>query len=196
MGYSSKDINFYIAYKNSRVKKKSGSKKALWILPPVLIILCLGGLFTYFHLQNMEIQKKIDNIDIYITDPEVVVQNEELIKLKEEQTRLLKQRNDFTGIWEAIESYPSLKKELYRSIEICAKNKIIIYDSTYSNQNGTLTMKASSGDVTSAATFIQDINRTGYFKSVSYGGWNLVNDNQYSFTVTCVLLAPEIQEEG
>lgn len=196
MGYkNSKDINFYKTLKKSKIKKKSGSKKALWVMPPVILVLVLGGLFTYFYMQNMVLQRQVDKIDSYLTDPLIIEQNEELSKLTEDQTKLINQKNDFAGIWRALESYPSLKKELYATIELCSKDKIVIYDSSYTSQNGLLIMKAFSFDITSAATFIQNMKKTGFFNSVTYGGWNLGNDNQYNFTVTCVV-APQRQGGG
>lgn len=91
----------------------------------------------------------------------------------------------------AINTYPELNKEIFEKIEESTKNKIIVYDISYTGTNGLMQMEATALDIGAASEFTQNLLATGLFEKVNYKGWSLGSNNRYTFNVICVLKAEE-----
>lgn len=186
---SDKDINLYKALKNVKAKNNNEPGKIRWLLPPVLIVLILGGAFAYLFLQNNRLQKEADQIKAYINNEEIKRKYKESQELQDQQQKLNEEKKRLESFGEIIKTYPELNKNIFNKIEESTKSKIVIFDISYVGASGILNMSASAEDIGSASDFIQSLMSTGLFTRVNYNGWNLGSNGRYTFNVVCVLKA-------
>lgn len=186
---SDKDINLYKALKNVKAKNNNEPGKIRWILPPVLIVLILGGAFAYLFLQNNRLQKEADQIKAYINNEEIKRQYKESQELQALQQKLNEEKKRLESFEKIITTYPELNKDIFTKIEESTKSKIVIFDISYVGASGIISMSASAEDIGSASEFIQSLMSTSLFTKVNYNGWNLGSNGRYTFNVVCVLKA-------
>ncbi len=178
------DINLMKQYKEQVAK----GKKKNWGMIAILLalILVIGG-FTFFKFKNM------------LTENENAYYESEISGTAnaKELTELIYKQNQIMNIPAIMKELNIAKdagvdKELLNASKLLnimnlAKESVAIISIEGNGANGSLLIDGTGNDEFSTSNFISKLKETEMFRSVEYSGYKSTNDNEYSFTVVCVL---------
>lgn len=178
------DVNLLKYYKD-QVKRR---KKRNWgILAVILaIVIAIGG-FTFTKMNNI----LTENENTYYEDKISGTKN------SKELAELIYKQNQIMNIPLIMEELNKAKengadKELLSASKLLkimevAKGSITINSIEGNGVTGSLIIEGTGSDEFSTSSFISKLKETSLFTNVEYGGYTSTSDNEFSFTVNCIL---------
>lgn len=178
------DINLLKYYKVQVTRHK---KKNWGILAVILaIVIAIGG-FTFTKMNNI----LTENENTYYEDKISGTKN------SKELAELIYKQNQIMNIPLIMEELNKAKengadKELLSASKLLkimevAKGSITINSIEGNGVTGSLIIEGTGSDEFSTSSFISKLKETSLFTNVEYGGYTSTSDNEFSFTVNCIL---------
>ena len=173
-------------------------KRELWIkaIPLVILTAVLALITLFFGLVYWNTSKRLEEIESYNSNPEVIQQLMQYDALVEEAGILGERQGGTNTLQDVVASYPIPDSSINEKILDAAKGENVNVEfSSYDSNSGVFATTASSYEVENINKFIAKLLAMDIFEDVEYTGyeWN-ESDGTWSIKVTCILSAGDSQE--
>ncbi|MEG0829309.1 MAG: hypothetical protein RSD88_01615 [Anaerovoracaceae bacterium] len=182
---STKEINLYARYiydPEAEAKRKLFIRAVIPLAATLVIIL---GVFAYLTISTLVANNKVEDIDNYLSSPEISDQYKECLQLQDKQNELV----GISGILNNIDSgngaYAAMTQGLMESIR-GAMSGYTITDYKYDAEMKTLTITAETKSVRNMASMVKRLKSTGLIGKVTYTGYTS-SEKTYVTTITCIV---------
>lgn len=178
------DINLMKYYKDQIAK----CKKKNWGMIGILVALVIAiGSFAFVKMNNNFTENKNS---FYESEISGTANAKELAELIYKQNQIM----NIPAIMEELNKAKETgaDKELLNASKLLkimevAKGSISINSIEGNGVTGSLMIEGTGSDEFSTSNFISKLKETGLFTNVEYSGYTSNRDNEYSFTVNCIL---------
>ncbi|MBU4540115.1 MAG: hypothetical protein KJ774_02690 [Firmicutes bacterium] len=179
-----KPINLFAAFKKSNVEKKElpFEYKAL-ILPVALILICLIVFGVFFGLKYSA-QKKLEDMNAYISDESNQAQYMQAKQLTDEVSAIQAEVTNVEAINAAITSNPKLTSDKLAHMATLGNGVIAVNAMDYDGTTGAINISAIANNEKEAAQYIGRLKDTQYFTQIDYTGYSQVSSSSTSTTTT------------
>lgn len=191
---SDKEVNFL-----TRAKENIDLRnRDTYLIYSGVAIACVTAItmigYLYLDGRNTRIQNEINKADIELMDPSMMEQESIRDNYAYMNNSLKTEIANIENVKNLVETYPELNLNLFTNISKAAGQKVDIISYDYSSVTDAFTLECSARDNTSIPEFIRNLQNTNLFLIVDYNSYALV-DEDYRFTVNCVLKIPEVKED-
>ncbi len=178
------DINLMKYYKDQVAKRKKKSWGMIAIL--IALVIAIGG-FTFVKMNNILTENENSYYESEISGnanakelAELIYKQNQIMNIPAIMEELSKAKE--TGADKEILNASKLLK-----IMEVAKGSITINSIEGNGVTGSLMIEGTGSDEFSTSNFISKLKETSLFTNVEYSGYTSTSDNEYSFTVNCIL---------
>ncbi len=194
MGSKQKNLNYYTAYKIDS-KKRIDRSILFGLLFLILIILFFLLLYFYLEYQSVQLKNDLDTINAYINDENNKSYNEAIIAENKLTIELIPQSNYLKSIKGFLLSSSLLNAEDFTTFMNCCGSDITINKLSYSQNERTLSLDATTTSTSAIAYYIQRLKNCGLFYDIDYRGFKQNTSKElYSFTLTCIFNTGDANE--
>jgi len=212
-GIKQKDINLLAALEKTEAKTRSSARPN--VLPLLVLVVVVVGLGAYWFAQDkgsadLRLQKA--EIESYLNAPETVSQLQATQTALADAASMREAANAMEAVTKAVATHPDLTAQQIQKIFEVATDRATLDNFSYDRETGEFSFTAKTGTASGVALFVTQLRDTGLFADVSYGGYaggttekvvqtnsedgeapktETVTTSSYSFSVVCVVRAPE-----
>ena len=178
------DINLMKYYKDQVAKRKKKNWGMIGIL--LALVIAIGG-FTFVKMNNIFIENENT---FYESEISGTANAKELADLIYKQNQIMNIPVIMEELNKAKETGADKEilnaSKLLKIMEV-AKGSITINSIEGNGVTGSLMIEGTGSDEFSTSNFISKLKETDLFTNVEYSGYTSNRDNEYSFTVNCIL---------
>ncbi len=181
-----KDINFFERIKKNTPQKQASSAMKVCLIIFIIMLLLLGGTYTYFYIQKMNLSKDINNLNEQIN--QINTQNEGMDQIATKKTRLQALQsyaNVATEFKANVDEYPIFDDEFMDSITKVMPSDVSII--TFSYKDGALKLSCQAKKELSPSNFAKALKNLDLFENVNYTGNSLSDTSTLEFSIECQL---------
>ncbi len=173
-----KPINLFDAFRKSKAVKKDlpFEYKAL-IIPGAMILVCLIVFGVFFGLKY-NAQKKLDEMNAYISDESNQAKYMQAKELTDEVSGIQVEVSNVKAINTAINSNPKLTSDKLTHMATLCNGVITLNTMDYDGTTGAINISATANNEKEAAQYIERLKETQYFTQIDYTGYSQVTATQ------------------
>ncbi len=181
------DMNLLARYKElNKLKARKTSPGRMYIAIIVVVLLLLGSFSVKLVIDNQILKDDIKALEGYINHPNIIARMNEITTLQNNIKTLNTIKEDLDSIQLVLDSIPRFDSMilgvLYTSLPPFVKYEAVLYN------GGSVIVSIVGPRPSDASNYVLRLQRTGYFKSVTYKGYSYdAVNNRYVSDIHCIL---------
>ena len=181
-----REIDFLASYqiKQKRSRKTGVSQRALIACVFVAALVVFGGFFAYFQIQTQRLAHEYKTLNSYITDSEQAKEYQRLLGIQGSYQALQEKNNAADEAAAAISKRPLMEQGALSAVQASLTEQQAITGLSF-DKEGNFWVLIKSQNAGQIPDYIEAVEQSGYFKKVSYDGWQ--SQDGYLTQMCCTL---------
>lgn len=184
----SKDINFLKAYRENKKSNRFNKTVFLVVFSLLFFIFSCSLLYAFLSIKEAKLKTEMDSINSYIGNPDNVSAYTQALQ---NETTMLKgskaQKDELSAAQEAIDAYPGLTEEEFKTFLACSGTEITVNDMIFNSVKADFSYDVNAVSVSAISAYIERLRSTGLFSDIIYNGYEYINSTNYKFNLSCVI---------
>lgn len=170
------DIDLLAAYNNRNIQFGQSNKKIKLVLPIVILVVLVAGIFGYLKIRNNQLATEIADYQDKIIQVNKEAKNSGNAKKSQTLAALQKTNTDLKALSDNINSYPKLSTNSLQGL-LNATTGVEVTELDFDQTKGTYTVSIKSEIVIEPESIVRTLKATGLFESVKYTGYNRTSES-------------------